>query len=117
MAATVVPSSGKTIKDCWGCSKCRQLFYCSDFTKEERIGLCPGGDRHKAGCGEFRVIDDGTGEAGWRFCTQCTSLYLASSATAGVCVGNGSHKPDTTEFTLKKEARDTNVSYLYPWGR
>jgi hypothetical protein len=120
MAATVEPSGSPTttVSSCWGCATCRQLYYSENPQKEDKVGSCPGGGVHKLGCGEFKLVDTGSGESGFKFCKGCGCVYLASSATAGTCAGGGSHSPGGAgPFTLSKAARDPNISYGYPWQK
>ena len=119
MAATVIPNgSTKMLSGCWGCANCRQLIYCDDFNDDDHIGSCPAGNKHNAGCGEFKLVDTGAGESGYKFCKTCAGFYLASSATAGACAGGASHTPDAgLAFTLNTETRDDTTIYSYPWQR
>lgn len=116
MGATVV-SEGKLVKNCWGCSKCKGFFFCSDFQKTEKVGLCAGGDRHKQGTVEFSIADYGKGEAGWKFCKQCACLFLGG-ATNGSCVNGCTHVAESSvTLTVEKHARAANVTYMFAWGR
>lgn len=115
MGATVVDDGSKLVKNCYECSKCNGLYYCADQSKKETIGACAGGDRHKQGTTERKILDMGKGEAGWRFCKYCACVYFNSSATAGTCVGGGSHNPADLELTIEKSTPDKTPTD--GWGK
>jgi len=110
MAATV-ESNGKLVRNCYRCTKCRELFYCTDFDYDKaKTACCPGTNTHVQGTAELMVNDTGSGEKGWKFCKYCAALYYASSATAGTCVGGGSHVAVEVEFTLTKVSSGSDSS-------
>lgn len=106
MGATTTGGT-KAVRNCYGCVKCRELFYCTSFDYNvAKTGSCAGGGNHTQATVELMIDDRGTGEKGWRFCKKCGALYSASDATAETCIGKASHSPDVNEFTVIKTAVD-----------
>jgi hypothetical protein len=81
------------------CKKCEGLF----FAYSSRRGVCPSGDTHEIGGGQyFLALEEPTfrGQSNWRWCSKCEGLFFAENGRLGKCPAGGTHTIGGGNYSL-----------------